>query len=114
MDPTTFEALKLYGPWVAIALAWGLPFLRDRLWPDYVAGRKADKEEARRREDLLFQLGQNMTTAMVSLQKTLEGMARQMAEQADILHGLTEDMAVVRAKLNMDRPVRGQARAKGE
>lgn len=110
MDTALFDALKTYGPWVAVVVAWGLPFLRDRLWPDWVAERKADRDYRRKREDIIIEMAQNMTGAVVSLQKTLEGMAAQMAEQAEVLHGLTEDMAVVRARLNMERPPRARQR----
>jgi hypothetical protein len=110
MAPEAFNALLQYGPLVAVLMTFFLPFLRDKLWPDWVAERKAERDYRRKREDVIITMARDMTSAVVSLQKTLEGVATQLGEQAEVLHGLTEDMAVVRAKLNMERPVRSARR----
>ena len=117
MPITLAELIQAYGITgaliVYIFIRDVLPFLRDKLYPDIQAGRKAERVDAKKREDRLFDMMEASITSSTKLQSTLQAMeltlgamGAQLEQQAQTQGAMMEDLSGLYGKLNVERPSR--------
>lgn len=82
------------------------PFVKDRLYPDLAAERKAILSRNREREDRVFEAFQANTTAIVELKTTMSTINDQQREMVVAVRELNEDVAGLYGHLQKPRPSR--------